>query len=77
MVPVSMRMSPIRLCSVRVKGFPEPKTIRATPRKDMITLCQTLRSTFSTCKSELKSVTNMNVVAKISEELPAVVREIP
>ena len=67
----------MRLYSVKVKGLPDPKTIMDTPKKDRKMLCQTLRSTFSVPKTELKRDTNMGVVAKISEEFPAVVRKIP
>jgi len=62
---------------VRVRGLPEPKTIRDIPEKDNAMLCHVRLSTFSVPRIELKRDTNMGVVARIREEFTAVVRNMP
>lgn len=73
----NIRRSPITLWSVTVRTFPDPSTIERMPINESVMLYQTLRSTLSKPKAELKRATKMGVVAKIREELLAVVRAMP
>jgi hypothetical protein len=57
--------------------FPAPTEIKTMPINEIMTPYQILRCIFSICKTELKTATKRGVVAKISEELPAVVRDMP
>jgi hypothetical protein len=76
-VPTSIRRSPIQFSDGMVGVFPAPTEIKTMPMNEIMTPYQILRCIFSMSKTELNIATKRGVVAKIREELPAVVRNMP